>query len=93
MAVDANANGIPMGCAMSAVRKAEGPLDGLGDRLTVHDGSPVVVCPVDYFQPTVDEEPRTLQLYLHPEACIGCTACMPPCPLKAIMATMDGCSR
>src|SRR5262245_4940686 len=38
----------------------------------------VVVCPVDCFY----EGPQ--MLYIHPEECIDCEACVPECPAEAI---------
>ena len=38
----------------------------------------VVVCPVDCFY----EGPQ--MLYIHPEECIDCEACVPECPVEAI---------
>ena len=44
------------------------------------------VCPVDCIHPRKDEpefEPATM-LYIHPEECIDCGACVPACPVAAI---------
>ena len=38
----------------------------------------VEVCPVDCFH--ADEE----MLYIHPDECIDCGACVPECPVEAI---------
>lgn len=38
----------------------------------------VVVCPVDCFH-----EGESM-LYIHPETCIACDACIPACPVEAI---------
>jgi ferredoxin len=38
----------------------------------------VVVCPVDCFY----EGPQLL--YIHPDECIDCEACVPECPVEAI---------
>ncbi len=38
----------------------------------------VVVCPVDCFY----EAPK--MLYIHPDECIDCEACVPECPVEAI---------
>jgi ferredoxin len=40
----------------------------------------VTVCPVDCFYQ--DEK----MLYIHPEECIDCEACVPECPVEAIFA-------
>lgn len=38
----------------------------------------VVVCPVDCFYQS------ELLLYIHPDECIDCEACVPECPVEAI---------
>ena len=38
----------------------------------------VVVCPVDCFYEGAQ------MLYIHPEECIDCEACVPECPVQAI---------
>ncbi len=38
----------------------------------------VTVCPVDAFH----EGPRTL--YINPDTCVNCDACVPACPIEAI---------
>jgi NAD-dependent dihydropyrimidine dehydrogenase PreA subunit len=46
----------------------------------------VDVCPVDCIHPRKDE-PEFAQismLYIHPEECIDCGACVPACPVNAI---------
>ncbi|MBM3319647.1 MAG: ferredoxin family protein [Candidatus Eisenbacteria bacterium] len=43
----------------------------------------VTVCPVDCFHG--DEE----MLYIDPEECIDCGACVPECPVEAIFAEED----
>ena len=43
-------------------------------------------CPVDCIHPRADEadfDPET-QLYIDPEECIDCGACVPECPVEAI---------
>ena len=48
----------------------------------------VDVCPVDCIHPRKDEgdfEAAT-QLYIHPDECIDCGACVPACPVEAIFA-------
>ena len=50
------------------------------------DASCVDVCPVDCIHPRKDEpefETATM-LYIHPEECIDCGACVPACPVAAI---------
>jgi ferredoxin len=50
------------------------------------DASCVDVCPVDCIHPRKDEPEfaTALMLYIHPEECIDCGACVPACPVAAI---------
>jgi ferredoxin len=51
----------------------------------------VDVCPVDCIHPRKDEpefEAATM-LYIHPEECIDCGACVPACPVSAIYDSID----
>ena len=50
------------------------------------DTSCVDVCPVDCIHPRKDEPEfaTTSMLYIHPEECIDCGACVPACPVSAI---------
>ncbi|MGE3806047.1 MAG: ferredoxin family protein [Gemmataceae bacterium] len=43
----------------------------------------VVVCPMDCFYQ--DE----MQVYVHPDECIDCGACVPECPVEAIFSLRD----
>ena len=43
----------------------------------------VSVCPVDAFHELPD------RLYINPETCIDCNACMDECPVEAIFHDMD----
>ena len=43
----------------------------------------VSVCPVDAFHELPD------RLYINPETCIDCNACMDECPVEAIFPDMD----
>ena len=43
----------------------------------------VEVCPVDCFY----EDDK--MLYIHPDECIDCGACIPECPVEAIFAEAD----
>ncbi len=55
------------------------------------DTACVDVCPVDCIHPRKDEpefEPATM-LYIHPEECIDCGACVPACPVTAIYDSVD----
>jgi len=52
------------------------------------DTACVDVCPVDCIHPRKDE-PRFQSadmLYIHPDECIDCGACVPACPVEAIFA-------
>jgi NAD-dependent dihydropyrimidine dehydrogenase PreA subunit len=50
------------------------------------DTACVDVCPVDCIHPRKDEVEfdQTRILYIHPEECIDCGACVPACPVAAI---------
>jgi ferredoxin len=50
------------------------------------DAACVDVCPVDCIHPRKDEPEfeQTTMLYIHPEECIDCGACVPACPVAAI---------
>ncbi|HEY8536124.1 MAG TPA: ferredoxin family protein [Vicinamibacterales bacterium] len=52
------------------------------------DAACVDVCPVDCIHPRKDEEgfEAAEQLYIHPDECIDCGACVPACPVEAIFA-------
>jgi len=43
----------------------------------------VALCPVDCFHAADD------RLYIDPDACIDCAACVPVCPVKAIVDAFD----
>jgi ferredoxin len=50
------------------------------------DTACVDVCPVDCIHPRKDEGEfeQASKLYIHPEECIDCGACVPACPVAAI---------
>src|SRR3954467_13263308 len=52
------------------------------------DSACVDVCPVDCIHPRKDEAgfESTKMLYIHPDECIDCGACVPACPVEAIYA-------
>ncbi len=52
------------------------------------DTACVDVCPVDCIHPRKDEDEfeSVEKLYIHPEECIDCGACVPACPVEAIFA-------
>jgi ferredoxin len=50
------------------------------------DSACVDVCPVDCIHPRKDEPEfaQTSMLFIHPDECIDCGACVPACPVAAI---------
>jgi ferredoxin len=50
------------------------------------DSACVDVCPVDCIHPRKDEAEfaTARMLYIHPDECIDCGACVPACPVAAI---------
>ena len=52
----------------------------------VKDTACVDVCPVDCIHPRKDEAAfvQTSMLYINPEECIDCSACLPACPVHAV---------
>jgi ferredoxin len=55
------------------------------------DAACIDVCPVDCIHPRKDEpefEPTTM-LYIHPDECIDCGACVPACPVAAIYDSVE----
>ena len=55
------------------------------------DAACIDVCPVDCIHPLRDApefEPATM-LYIHPEECIDCGACVPACPVAAIYDSVE----
>jgi NAD-dependent dihydropyrimidine dehydrogenase PreA subunit len=50
------------------------------------DAACVDVCPVDCIHPRKDEPEfaTSTMLYIHPDECIDCGACVPACPVAAI---------
>src|SRR3989442_8519266 len=55
------------------------------------DSACVDVCPVDCIHPRKDEPEfaQATMLYIHPEECIDCGACVPACPVAAIYESID----
>ena len=55
------------------------------------DTACVDVCPVDCIHPRKDEASfeSAQQLYINPDECIDCGACVPVCPVTAIFALED----
>ena len=54
----------------------------------IKDSACVDVCPVDCIHPRKDEATfeAAEQLFIHPDECIDCGACVPACPVEAIFA-------
>ena len=52
------------------------------------DSACVDVCPVDCIHPRKDEATfeAAEKLFIHPDECIDCGACVPACPVEAIFA-------
>lgn len=55
------------------------------------DTACVNVCPVDCIHPRKDEDgfEESNQLYIDPDTCIDCGACVPECPVSAIFPLDD----
>ena len=55
------------------------------------DAARVDVCPVDCIHPRKDEPEfeQTPMLFIHPDECIDCGACVPACPVTAIYDSPD----
>ncbi|MBI4675088.1 MAG: ferredoxin family protein [Chloroflexi bacterium] len=55
------------------------------------DTACVNVCPVDCIHPRKDEDAfeGAEQLYIDPDTCIDCGACVPECPVTAIFPLDD----
>lgn len=55
------------------------------------DTACVDVCPVDCIHPRKDELEfaQATMLYIHPEECIDCGACVPVCPVAAIYESVE----
>jgi NAD-dependent dihydropyrimidine dehydrogenase PreA subunit len=56
--------------------------------INTKDTACVAVCPVDCIHPTKDEAAYATveQLYINPDDCIDCGACVPECPVDAIFS-------
>lgn len=56
--------------------------------INTKDTACVAVCPVDCIHPTKDEAAYATveMLYINPDDCIDCGACVPECPVDAIFA-------
>ena len=55
------------------------------------DSACVDVCPVDCIHPRKDEGDfdGSTMLFIHPDECIDCGACVPACPVAAIYESID----
>ena len=59
--------------------------------LDVKDTACIDVCPVDCIHPRKDEPAFATadMLFIHPDECIDCGACVPACPVAAIFTIED----
>ena len=59
--------------------------------IDLKDKSCIDVCPVDCIHPRKDEPAFATadMLFIHPDECIDCGACVPACPVNAIFAIED----
>jgi ferredoxin len=59
--------------------------------ISTKDTACVDVCPVDCIHPRKDEPEfdAAVMLFIHPEECIDCGACVPACPVTAIYDSPD----
>lgn len=63
--------------------------------VSVCDAACVKVCPVDCIDGPIDinnlnqEDKTGKQLYINPDVCIDCGACLPECPVDAIHPTEE----
>ena len=57
------------------------------------DTACVDVCPVDCIHPRKDEAEFAVAelLFIHPDECIDCGACIPACPVAAIYDSPESC--
>ena len=57
----------------------------------IKDAACIDVCPVDCIHPRKDapEFEQATMLYIHPEECIDCGACVPACPVAAIYDSVE----
>ena len=57
----------------------------------VKDTACVDVCPCGCIHPTKDEPgfATAAQLYINPDDCVDCGACIPACPVSAIYSAED----
>jgi ferredoxin len=55
----------------------------------VKDRACVDVCPVECIHPIQSEDRGEVQLFIHPDECIDCGACVPVCPVSAIFSEDD----
>jgi ferredoxin len=54
------------------------------------DTACVTVCPVDcFYEPKEPSAEKPDMLYINPDECIDCDACVPECPWEAIYAEAD----
>jgi ferredoxin len=54
------------------------------------DTACMAVCPVDcFYEPKEPSNARPDMLYINPDECIDCDACVPECPWEAIYSEAD----
>jgi len=54
------------------------------------DTACMTVCPVDcFYEPNQPSADKPDMLYINPDECIDCDACVPECPWEAIFAEAD----
>jgi ferredoxin len=54
------------------------------------DTACLTVCPVDcFYEPKEPSAEKPDMLYINPDECIDCDACVPECPWEAIFAEAD----
>ncbi|GEM84444.1 4Fe-4S dicluster domain-containing protein [Meiothermus hypogaeus] len=49
----------------------------------------IAVCPVDCIHPKLEEDQGEVMLFINPDECIDCGACVPACPVAAIFIEQD----
>ena len=49
----------------------------------------IEVCPVDCIHPRIEDDKGEVMLFINPDECIDCGACVPACPVTAIFIEED----
>jgi NAD-dependent dihydropyrimidine dehydrogenase PreA subunit len=78
-------------CSGSRTENSRMPFIITDPCIETKDTACVDVCPVDCIHPRKDEAEfaQATMLYIHPEECIDCGACVPACPVAAIYESID----